>query len=326
MNSFIKYHLNKYKEMSTQDIVKLLYQNHFGPGHFIENKNSVINYYTNELKASNINSNENLYEHIGNNFIRLNIFPYNNMFNNDNIINFFYESSLFDFNNNELKLSFINNLKNIPNDGFLDSYQYANVHHTIKYNQLYMPHYRVINTKFLTLEMKTKQLQNYIDSHKEFTIFALEGKCASGKTTIANNLINVSIIDVDDFFLKQDKKTPSRLNEVGGNIDYDLYLECIKKIKPNQTITYTIFDCMSQTYKEKTIEIKNNVLLTGVYSYHPLVRKYIDKLCLLLVSDEDQLKILRQRTLFDRFINEWVPLENKYYNSYDFIGNADILI
>ena len=81
MNSFIKYHLKKYKEMSTQDMVKLLYQNHFGPGHFILNKNSVIDYYNNELLSTNINNIDNLYEHIPNNFIRLNIFPYNTFFN-----------------------------------------------------------------------------------------------------------------------------------------------------------------------------------------------------------------------------------------------------
>ncbi len=326
MNSFIKYHLKKYPQMSTQDIVKLLYQNHFGPGHFIKNKELVIDYYNKELQSTNINNNDNLYEHIGNDFLRLNIFPYNNIYKDNNIINYFYESSLFDFNNLELKNSFINILKEIPNDGFLDSYEYSNVHHTKKYNEVYMPHYRVINTKYLTIDMKVKQLQNYIDSFKDFTIFALEGKCASGKTTISNNLKNHTIIDVDDFFLKQDKKTHERLNEVGGNIDYDLYLECIKKIRPNKTITYTIFDCMTQSYKEKTIKIQNNVLLVGVYSYHPIVRQYIDKLCYLIVNEQEQYERLKTRTMFNRFINEWVPLENKYYGNFDFLGNADIII
>ena len=120
MNSFIKYHLKKYPQMSTQDIVKLLYQNHFGPGHFIKNKELVIDYYNKELQSTNINNDDNLYEHIGNNFLRLNIFPYNNIYKDNNIINYFYESSLFDFNNLELKNSFINILKEIPNDGFYE--------------------------------------------------------------------------------------------------------------------------------------------------------------------------------------------------------------
>ena len=326
MNSFIKYHTNKYPNSTTQDIVKLLYQNHFGPGHFIKDIEMVKQYYYNELNYINNNNNNNLYEHIGNNFVRVNLIPYNKFFNNDYLINCFYESSLFDFNNESLKIKFKEVLKTINNDGFLDNYNYSNVHHSEIYNKLYNPHYRVINTKYLTIDMKVKQLQDYIDSFNNFTIFALEGKCASGKTTISNKLKNVTIIDVDEFFLRNELKTTDRLNEIGGNIDYDLYEECIKKIKPNTSITYKIFDCSTQTYKNKTIEIKNKVLLVGVYSYHQNVRKYIDKLIYLIVSENDQLNRLKQRPLFNRFINEWVPLENKYYNSYDFISESNILI
>ena len=76
MNSFIKYHLNKYSQMTTQDIVKMLYQNHFGPGHFIKDLDFVNKYYYNELNNSQDNENDNLYEHIGNNFIRINIHKY----------------------------------------------------------------------------------------------------------------------------------------------------------------------------------------------------------------------------------------------------------
>ena len=121
--------------------------------------------------------------------------------------------------------------------------------------------------------MKIKQLQNYINSFNDFTIIALEGKCASGKTTLTHLLKDVTIIDVDEFFLRKELKTKERLDEIGGNIDYDLYEQCLKKIKQNEYITYTIFDCQTQSYKEKTIYITNKVLLVGVYSYHPNVRK-----------------------------------------------------
>lgn len=326
MKAYIKYHKNKYHKMTTQDIVKLLYQNHFGPGHFIKDIDTIKNYYNHESNIINVNINNNLYEHIGNNFVRVNLYPYNNYFNKEYLINAFYESSLFDFNNCMFKERFKNILLEIDNDGFLNNYNYDNVHHSLIFNNEYNPHYRVVNTKFLNIEMKTFQLQNYIDSFNEFTIFALEGKCASGKTTISNNLKNITIIDVDEFFLNNDLKTKERLNEIGGNIDYDLYEQCLQKIKPNSTITYTIFDCSTQSYSTKTIDIKEKVLLVGVYSYHQKVRKYIDKLCYLIVNENEQLNRLKQRKMFDRFINEWVPLENKYYNSFDFIGEANILI
>lgn len=329
MKQYIQYHLNKYPLMTTQDTVKLLYQNHFGPGHFIVDVQMVKDYYYNEL--NNIKDNNsvnaiNLYEHIGNNFVRVNMSLFHNFFEDEYLINSFYNSSKFDFNNEELKNRFIKQLQLIKNDGFLDNYNNTNVHHSEIYNKIYQPHYRVINSDYLTIQMKVLQLQHYLDSIDDFQIIALEGKCASGKTTISSYLKDVTIIDVDEFFLRRELKTKSRLEEPGGNIDYKLYEECLKKIKPNSTITYTIFDCQTQTYKDKTILVGNKVLLVGVYSYHQKVRKHIDKLCYLIVNEQEQLNRLKQRKLYLKFINEWVPLENKYYNSYDFIGSADILI
>lgn len=326
MQNFINYHLKKYKEMNTQDIVKLLFQNHFGPGHFIKDINFAKNYYLSELENTKENHNDNLYEHIGNNYTRVNIHQYNKFFKNYNLVNMFYESSLLDYDKNIQENNFKYYLSAIPNDGFLDTYSYTNVHHSNTYNEMYNPHYRVIHTKFLDLKMKKVQLQNYLDNLCGFNIIALEGRCGSGKTTISNDLKNVTIIDVDEFFLRKDLKTKERLGEIGGNIDYDLYEQCLQKIKSNSSITYTIFDCNSQSYQEKTIEIKNNVLLVGVYSYHQLVRKYIDKVIFLLVDKETQLQRIKQRSLYLKFINEWIPLEEKYYNSYDFISYCDLLI
>lgn len=326
MNSFINYHLKKYPLMTTQDIVKMMYQSYFGPGHFISNLEFVLTYYKKELESMDNIDNENLYEHIGNNFVRININPYNKYIKDNKLLEYFYNSSLINYNDNTLINSFKNQIQNIYNDGFLNNYNYTDVHHSIIYNQNYKPHYRVINTSYLNLKMRVTQLQNYLNNIKEFSVIALEGKCGSGKTTISNLLNNVTIIDVDDFFLKKELKTKERLNEIGGNIDYDLYEQCLLKIKPNTTITYKIFDCSSQQYLDKTIKIENKVLLVGVYSYHPLVRKYIDKLCYLILSDDDQMERIKQRNNCDRYFNEWIPLENKYFNSYDFIGNADILI
>lgn len=326
MQNFINYHLKKYNLMTTQDICKLLYQNHFGPGHFIKNLEFAQNYYNNELNNSVGNINDNLYEHIGNNYIRVNIHEYHKLFNNNELVNMFYNSSLITYNKEEQMNKYKYYLSSIPNDGFLDNYNYTDVHHSITYNKAYNPHYRVVNTKFLSLEMKVMQLQNYINNTKEFTIIALEGKCASGKTTITNLIKDITIIDVDEFFLRKELKTKERLNEIGGNIDYDLYLECIKKLKPNTNITYTIFDCSTQSYKQKTIYVSDKVLLVGVYSYHQKVRQYIDKLIYLLVNKEDQLERIMKRELRDRFINEWIPLEEKYYNSFDFISNCDLII
>lgn len=325
MKSILNYHHKKYPYASTQDFVKLLYQNTFGPGHFITNFDYIKKYLENEISTITT-TNDNLYEHIGNNTIRVNLYPYINNFNVNQLLDYFYQSmSLYHKNENTIE-TFKQNLTLLHNDGFLNEYNLQDVHHSDKYRQIYNPHYRIINTSFLTLEMKIFQLQNYLDNINSFEIIALEGGCASGKSTIAQNLKDITIIDVDDFFLSKDKKTPERLSEIGGNIDYELYEECLKKIKPNCTITYKVFNCQTNSYCDKTITIKNKVLLVGVYSYHERVRKYITKLLVLLVDKNTQLGRLKERKLYDMFINVWLPLETIYYDSFDFVGNADLLI
>lgn len=325
MNSIIKYHHNHFPLSKTQDFVKLLYQNNFGPGHFIKDYQTIKNYLDKEIENIKTNNN-NLYEHIGNNTVRVNLSSYLEKFEKDYLLDSFYQS-MSKYSKNDLSLStFKENLALIPNDGFLDNYDFQDVHHSLLYKEQYNPHYRVISADFLTLDMKVYQLQNYLNKITGFEIIALEGSCASGKTTIANMLHDVTIIDVDDFFLSSSKKTETRLNEVGGNIDYELYEECLKKIKPNTTITYTVFDCSCGKYKEKTIEIKDKVLLVGVYSYHERVRKYINRLLYLMVDEKTQLERLSKRDLFERFIKEWLPMEKRYYASFDFIGHADLLV
>lgn len=326
MQNFINYHLKKYSQITTQDVVKMLYQNHFGPGHFIKNIDYAISYYKLELLNSKINIKDNLYEHIGNDYIRVNIHQYNLLFKDNELINMFYNSALIKYNKEEQIKKYKEIISSIPSDYFIKNYNFTDVHHSLIYNALYHPHYRVIHTKFLTLDMKIAQLQYYLDNLVGFNIVAMEGRCGSGKTTIANKLKDVTIIDVDEFFLKKELKTKERLEEIGGNIDYDLYLDCVKQLNPNTTITYKIFDCSTQSYKEKTIYVSNKVLLVGVYSYHEKIREYINKLVYLYVNKEDQLERIKKRELYEKFINEWIPLEERYYNSFDFISNCDLIV
>ena len=92
---FIDYHLKKYPKMTTQDLIKLVYQEVLGPIHIITSNNLVLlkNYILNELKEDK-NPNENLYEYLGNNYVRMNIHKYNDLgFNLDDFLNLFVNSN-----------------------------------------------------------------------------------------------------------------------------------------------------------------------------------------------------------------------------------------
>ena len=59
-------------------------------------------------------------------------------------------------------------------------------------------------------------------------ILAIDGRCASGKTTLAAKIqekTRCGVIHMDDFFLRPEQRTKERLSQAGGNI----YWERIKK-------------------------------------------------------------------------------------------------
>ena len=76
----------------------------------------------------------------------------------------------------------------------------------------------------------------------------------------------------------------------------------------------------------KKITLKNKVILEGVYSYHNYFNDLIDYLAYLQVDEKTQFNRVSNRTLKERFINEWIPLENKYFDYYKLEDICDVII
>ena len=71
---------------------------------------------------------------------------------------------------------------------------------------------------------------NAIKEIKRFKVkpllIAVEGRCASGKTTLASALqkeLGCCVFHMDDFFLRPEQRTRERLLTAGGNIDYERF-------------------------------------------------------------------------------------------------------
>ena len=67
--------------------------------------------------------------------------------------------------------------------------------------------------------LKTAKHQiNMLLEEKNFVIVAIDGKCTSGKTTLASQLAEIydcNVFHMDDFFLRPEQRTPERFAEVG---------------------------------------------------------------------------------------------------------------
>ena len=72
------------------------------------------------------------------------------------------------------------------------------------------------------------EIMRYIkECDKASMLIAIDGRCAAGKTTLAALLkkeINCNIIHMDDFFLRREQRTLERMQEPGGNVDYERVL------------------------------------------------------------------------------------------------------
>ena len=85
-------------------------------------------------------------------------------------------------------------------------------------------------------------------------IVALDGRCASGKTTLAALLqqqTGCSVVHMDHFFLRPEQRTRERLEQPGGNVDYERFLaEVLEPLRAGKDCSYRPYDCKQQKLAE----------------------------------------------------------------------------
>ena len=73
LKRILREHAMRYPLMQPTDAVKLIYQNEFGGGHLIRDKQAVLNYLRREYESVEKDSAMPLYEDIGNGIVRVNL-------------------------------------------------------------------------------------------------------------------------------------------------------------------------------------------------------------------------------------------------------------
>ncbi len=165
-------------------------------------------------------------------------------------------------------------------------------------------------------------------------IIAIDGNSGSGKSTLASYLsanYDCNIFHMDNFFLRPEQKTTERLQEIGGNIDYLRFKdEVLTNIKENSEFVYQIYDCSLEALTEyiKVFPKKLNIV-EGVYSIHPLLEPFYDFKIFLISDATIQVKRILSRSneiMLKRFVGEWIPLENEYFEKLDIAKKCDLVI
>ena len=208
---------------------------------------------------------------------------------------------------------------------------YGAVGHSDVFRREYRPTYRVIAKRYAELLPVFAEIDRL--SAKGSLIVAIEGGSASGKTTLATLLRQVygcHVFHMDDFFLRPEQRTPERFAEVGGNVDRErFYNEVLEPLIKNETVCYRPFDCSTQTLRESiTVAPCRLAIVEGAYSMHPAFDKYYGFSIFLDISAEYQRERIygRNPELAERFFDEWIPLENRYFSCTDAKGRADFIL
>lgn len=170
-------------------------------------------------------------------------------------------------------------------------------------------------------------------TERERVFVAIDGPCTSGKTTLATVLqrrFGGNVLHMDDFFLRLEQRTPERFAEPGGNVDRERFEdEVLAPLAAGKIAQYRPWDCHTGDFAaSRNVEPARLTIVEGSYSMHPALRGYYDLMICLTIDSGEQLRRLEARNprMLQRFIDEWIPLENRYFASTETRTAADMIV
>ena len=327
----ISAHYRAYEQMNLRDIFKFLHQSTFGCEHMVTSLEAATAYIKKE--AENISDTKPLVEPLDGEFSRVHLSILRKGLTPETLAKLFCLSAKKEKSSVEALEEKLRATRELITEGVLpfDKNEfdraaaqwkqsgYEALHHSDSFRTAYKPAYRVISNSFVPfLELFTA-----IDKalKKGRVILAVEGRSAGGKTTLAKELQEIygcTVFHTDDFFLQLHQRTPERYAEIGGNLDRERFFdEVIVPLKENRAVNYRRFDCATmQLLPAVEILPQKLTVIEGAYSLHPYFGDYCDLSVFLNISKDLQKERILNRNpeMADRFFNEWIPLEQKYFS------------
>lgn len=191
------------------------------------------------------------------------------------------------------------------------------------------------NNKVINMEQIYCELSQKINSSDLPVLIAVDGRCAAGKSTLAAWLkerfeCTVNVIHMDDFFLQPYQRTRQRMEEPGGNIDYERFeKEVMYSLSRFENFSYQIYDCkIKKLYSRIYVEPAEISIVEGSYSCHPALWDFYTLRIFLDVEPEEQLRRICGRNGAEAvsvFRDKWIPLEEKYFTAYQIQERSDFV-
>ena len=163
---------------------------------------------------------------------------------------------------------------------------------------------------------------------------AIDGPCASGKSTLAQWLgqeMGCPVLRMDDFFLTPDLRTPERLARPGENVDHErFYAQALQPLCQGKPAVYRPWDCHAGDFAPvRTVAPCPLFITEGVYALRPDLRDVYQ----LKIWVEADWPTRRQRLLerggencLARFEQLWIPLEDTYFAAFRVKECCDLIV
>ena len=345
-------HFNKYPVSRPQDLIKLIYQNEFAGGHMVSDEVESMNRLETERDSAKKNRPANvlyreLFDDIGNGYSRIHLSALPDGLNMSTVNRFFINTANAGTGNAERFKAKLEVLLACCRDGLIPfspdevnecirkygGEEALSIRHSDAYKAAYSPAYRVISKVYKRFFEIFRRI-DILTGSNDRTIVAIDGRCGSGKSTLTEligGIYDANIYHMDDFFLTARQRIKKRLKEHDANVDFERFeREVISGIKNKKPFQYNRYHCASQTFSfSDIVNPKPLNIIEGSYCMYPALTNNYNLKVFLDISQEKQKQriILRNdEMLQQRFFNEWIPMENLYFNKYRIKEKCDVAI
>lgn len=349
---YIKDQAARHPSTEPVDMVKLCYQAAFGAEHLLEDKEAAYQYLLRECDQVQPEQSESLYESISEGICRVNLRAWKDRkLPVEWLFQMFAATAAQSSQGG--KEMFRNSLREAAGlaeagvfrfsredwEEFLRDYPTENpvaVHHSAAYRQAEKPAYRLVCARFLRMlpVLEAVCTAGFKEGASGRCVVAVDGRCASGKSTLAEQLALVTgagMVHMDDFFLPPELRTEARLKEPGGNVHYERFQkEVLPALSRGEDFSYRCFDCGRMELGEERKVSGNGILVVeGAYSCHPKLGEYMTLRVFSDVENEEQLRRIAARDgqdALETFKQRWIPMEENYFAAYRIREQADMIL
>ena len=350
--SFAKYFLQQvqlHENFQMRDAVKMSFQASFGAEHLLSDVSAAAKYLHQEFLSAPANE-EALYEPIAEDVCRINIGAWKKHdLPEEWLLRLFVLSAQNHAANIDRKAgegAFLARLDTVSKlaqeeklpfsskewEAYLAEYLAGGihaVHHSDLYRDTNHPAYRVVSGRMCRM----LPIFEKIKTDGQF-IIAIDGRCASGKSTMAENLcqmLDVDAVHMDDFFLPPSLRSEERLAQAGGNVHYERFTEeVLPHLGKRDGFSYQRFDCSRMALGEMKHIRENTIrVVEGSYSHHEIFGAYADLRIFSDVNADTQMARIIARDGADYaqvFRAKWIPLEEAYFDAMAIRQKADMLL